>query len=130
MVALEGVAQFLDLLGGAARLVDEPNFDLQATEADFVVGLGQASSIELIDNGSGARTAGLPKDSAACPERKVTKANLNTLSSCAVALVLNEPWTPAPATKAAANLRNFMIRPPNLNFFYCCGRSYDAPACR
>ena len=54
MVALEGVAQFLDLLGGAARLVDELNFDFQAAEADFVVGLGQASGIERIDDGLGA----------------------------------------------------------------------------
>ena len=51
MVALEGVAQFLDLLGGAAGLVDELDFDLQAAEADFVVGLGEASGIERIDDG-------------------------------------------------------------------------------
>src|SRR6516164_4575968 len=65
-------------------------------------------------------TAGLPNDSAAGPERKATKANLNTLSSCAAAPVANAPRTPAPATKAAANPRSFMVRPPNLNF-YCCG---------
>ena len=40
VVALERIAQFFDLLGGAAGLVNELNFDLQATESDLVVGLG------------------------------------------------------------------------------------------
>ncbi len=40
VVALEGVAQFLDLFGGTAGLVNELNFDLQAAEADLVVWLG------------------------------------------------------------------------------------------
>ena len=41
VLALERVAQLLDLLGGAAGLVDEIDFDLQAAEADLVVGLGR-----------------------------------------------------------------------------------------
>ena len=54
MIALEGVTQFLDLFGGAASLVDELNFELQAAEADLVVGLGQAPGIERIDDRLGA----------------------------------------------------------------------------
>jgi len=54
VVALEGVAQFLDLFGRAARLVDKLHFDFQAAETDFVVGFGQASGIERVDDGLGA----------------------------------------------------------------------------
>jgi len=51
MIAFERVAHLLDLLGGAARLVDQLQLDLQAAEPDLVVGLGQAPGIERIDDG-------------------------------------------------------------------------------
>ena len=54
MVALECVAQFLNLLRGAASLIDELHLDFQAAEADLVVRLGQAAGIERIDDGLGA----------------------------------------------------------------------------
>ena len=44
----------LDLEVASGQLLAAKHVDLQATEADFVVGLGQASGIERIDNGSGA----------------------------------------------------------------------------
>ncbi len=50
MVALIEVAQFLDLLGGAAVLVDDDGLDLHAAEADLVVRRGRGSFVQLVDD--------------------------------------------------------------------------------
>src|SRR6202023_1374443 len=44
----------LDLLGGAAGLVDQINFDLEAAEPHLVVGLDQRSGVEGVDHRLGA----------------------------------------------------------------------------
>ena len=54
VIALERVAQLLDLLGGAAGLVDQIDFDLEAAEPDLVVGLDHGSGVERVDHRLGA----------------------------------------------------------------------------
>src|SRR5271156_2726261 len=53
MVALKGVAQFLDLLGSAAILVDQDNLYFQAAKTDHVIWLYDATRVERVDYGLG-----------------------------------------------------------------------------
>ena len=50
IVALVKVAQLLHLLGGAAVLVDDDGFDLDAAEADLLVRRGGRPLVQLIDD--------------------------------------------------------------------------------
>ena len=50
IVALVEVAQLLHLLGGAAVLVDDDGFDLDAAEADLLVRRGGRPLVQLIDD--------------------------------------------------------------------------------
>ena len=79
MVALEGVAQLLDLLGGAAGLVDQIDLDLQAAEADLVVGLDHAAGVERVDHRLGAVPSRLAEGFRRRPGEKGDHAELEDL---------------------------------------------------
>ena len=50
IVALIEIAQFLDLLGRAAVLVDDDGLDLHAAEPDLVVRRGRRALVQLVDD--------------------------------------------------------------------------------